>query len=66
MLFQKKKELQERMMIKYLTSSRINIQEAVKDLNREITVSPQLEMGCESSGVALEELHSSSLHENHS
>jgi len=38
----------------------------VKDLNREITESLQLEMGCESSGVALEELRPLILHENHS
>ena len=62
----KKKELPERVILKYLTSRGINIQQAVKDLNREITISPQLEMGCESSGVGLEELRPSSLDENDS
>ena len=48
MLFQKKKELPERVMLKYSTST---LQQAVKDLKREITVSLQLEMGCEPSGA---------------
>lgn len=39
--------------------------EAVKDLNREVTVSPQLEMGFESSGFALEEPCFLSPHKNH-
>ena len=57
----KKNELPERVMIKYLTSLGINIQQAVKDLNRKITVSPHLEMDCGSSGVVLEELRPLSL-----
>ena len=43
----------------------MNIHHAAKDLNREVTFSSQLEMGFESSSIALEEPCLLSLHENH-
>lgn len=52
-------------MIKYFISLWINIQHAVKDLNRKVTISSQLEMSFESSGVALGEPCLLNAHENH-